>query len=103
MADLSNYDIKYKFIPRPWGQEIRFNCVNKKTGNIIQDNCLCKDEKQWESVLSNFIDRYEATKIEMVEVKEDPEILTDKKVESYLIEKGYLKSGDTLSVLTVKA
>jgi hypothetical protein len=108
MADLENYKIQWKYVPRPWGMEVRFNAVNVKSGNVFVDVLSWRGEKSEpdkavvEKALSFHLDRCEAALLER-EQTEKPVMqeVTKEQVEAYLKKEGILIKEQTLESLAV--
>ena len=104
MADLENYKVQWKYVPRPWGMEIRLNAINLKTGVVFQEVIPFgkekPDEKQIDVAIAARLDQCEAAILQRDAITEEPmQIVTKKQVEEYLKTEGILKGSDTLDTL----
>jgi hypothetical protein len=109
MADLENYIIVWKHVPRLWGNEVRFNALNKTTGHIWQEVVLAgkdiPDENRVNELISNYLDRCEQGLIDM-ETEQEAKRLADieapkLQAEAYLKAEGVLKESETIETLRI--
>jgi hypothetical protein len=107
MANLEDYIIQWKHVPRPWGNEIRFNAINKVTGHIWQEvvhaGSEIPDENKINELMSVHLGRCEQGLLDMVieeAAKRVEELEAPKKqAEAYLKAEGILKESETLATL----
>jgi len=95
---MADYNITYKHIKRPWGEEIRFSAIDKITGNIINEVIPFKggrkDKEEILKIISNKIDLLSQS------IPEEPDVVYTKiEVETLLKEKGYLSEEQKLEDL----
>ena len=82
---IKDYDIKFKHVPRKWGNEVRFSAVHKVTGKTINEIVMVEkpDDKLALVAIASYIDSVESfvpVEVEKTYTETEVESILDRKI-----------------------